>query len=568
MEIKRKYEKLLSELLKYNHSYYILNKSLVSDAEYDRSLKDLENLERKHPSLIDPNSPTQTVGSLVNYSGTHKHLKPMYSLDNVYSIEELWAYLKKVEKTSLSSLWLIEDKIDGVSVNLHYRHGLLVKAVTRGDGHFGEDVTNQAKLIEGIPHKLKGDNLPSYIEVRGEVYMELETFNTLSNKITDQYKNPRNTASGSLRLKDLNEVKNRHLKFLGYGIGIIKGHPGFNYESEIIEVLSNWGFEVGNFLNRSMHLEVEDIKRVYTKAIKDRTNKKYEVDGIVFKLLGIKEQENLGYTKRAPRWAVAFKFPSDQGESILLDIEWSVGKLGTLTPVGIIKPIILNGVTTKWVNLYNHYEMERLRLSLNAKVIVKRSADVKPKIVGVSDEGDTMIKYPITCPSCNHRLKVIDHQLTCVNNHGCKAILLGLLFHYVSKDGLSIKGLGKEVLSQLIDKKKICAFSSLYKLTVVDLTSLERVGEKLAAKILKNINLSKLAPFDKILSALSIPNLGKSKANLLSTYLNDLNSLVEANDEEILTMAGLGSKTRKSILAYRITYREELLLLDHLLKTH
>lgn len=568
MGLKKKYKKLLSELLKYNHSYYILNKSLVSDAEYDRLLKELSSLEKEYPNLIDPNSPTQTVGSLVNYSGAHKHLKPMYSLDNVYSIEELGAYLRKVEKTLSSSLWLIEDKIDGVSINLHYRHGILIKAVTRGDGHFGEDVTNQAKLIDGIPHKLKGNNHPSYIEVRGEVYMEIKTFNALNSEITSRYKNPRNTASGSLRLKDLDEVRNRHLKFLGYGIGIIKGHPGFNYEIEIIEALSSWGFEVVNFLNQSMQLEIEDIKKIYTKTIEDRPSRKYEIDGIVFKLLDIKGQEHLGFTKRAPRWAIAFKFPSDQGVTTLLDIEWSIGKLGTLTPVGIIKPIILNGVTIKRVNLYNHHEIERLRLSLNAKVTVKRSADVIPKILGVNEEGDKRIVYPITCPSCNHRLKVIDHQLTCVNTHGCKAILLGLLMHYVSKDGLFIKGLGKEILSQLIDKKKIYSFSSLYKLTMTDLTSLERVGEKLAIKILENISLSKLASFDKVLSALSIPNLGKGKAGLLSTYFNNLNSLVEADNEEILTMAGLGSKTRESILAYRITHKEELLLLDRLLKAH
>lgn len=555
--VKDQIEALRKELREHNYNYYVLDNPTISDYEFDIKLKKLQELEAKHPEFFDPNSPTHRVGGAVTKNfETVVHEHRMYSLDNSYSKEDLLDWEVRIKKIIEADLqYTCELKYDGASICLTYEHGKLVRAVTRGDGFQGDDVTANVKTIRTVPLHLKGD-FPDKFEIRGEIILPFEGFNKMNEERIEigeePYRNPRNTASGSLKLQDSAEVAKRPLECLLYNI--IGPHLGLKTQFESLEKARKWGFKVPDAarLVNSMDAVFEFIDH-WDEARRDLP---FETDGVVVKVNSLAQQEELGYTAKAPRWAMAYKFKAEQVSTVLKSISYQVGRTGAITPVANLEPVELAGTTVKRASLHNADQIEKLDIRVGDTVYVEKGGEIIPKILGVDLTKRTKDSKPthfIThCPECHTELvrQEGEAQHYCPNYTGCKPQIIGRIQHYISRKAMDIEGLGGETVALLVNAGLINNYSDLYNLTKEEVIPLERMADKSADNMIKGIEASKEIPFERVLYALGIRYVGETVAKKLAKHYKNIDALMEASEDELVNVDEIGSKIASSVVAF------------------
>jgi len=559
-DIEARIERLRREIDRHNHNYYVLNTPIIDDYEFDKKLAELERLEKENPEFYDPNSPTQRVGRDLTEGFTQRHHHfPMMSLSNTYSEDEIAAFMARIEK-ELPELgytgnvdYCCELKFDGTAISLTYENGELTRAVTRGDGTAGDDVTNNIRTIRSIPLRLQGEGFPSFMEVRGEIYMPFESFIQLNIQKADigeePFANPRNAAAGTLKLQNPVEVSRRNLDGVLYGVQ--SDRQVFTSQYHALEQLSQWGFKTSPHtrLRRSME-EVMEYIHHWDPA---RHDLPYATDGIVIKVDDFMLQRNLGSTAKAPRWAVAYKFKAEQALTKLLSIEYSVGRTGTVTPVANLEPVQLSGTTVKRASLHNADQIEILDVRIGDMVYVEKGGEIIPKITGVSLEnrqpGTQPVKFAENCPKCGTKLVKEESEARhyCPNASGCPPQIVGRIAHFVSRKAMNIDSLGEETIQMLVDKGLICNIADLYTLRTEDLTPLDRMGEKSASNIISGIEKSKEVPYNRFLFAIGIRFVGETTAKKLAAAIPSIDQLAEASTETLIAVDEVGGKIAESI---------------------
>lgn len=561
---------LREQLHEYNHAYYVLDKSLVSDFEFDQLLKELQALELAHPALYDPNSPTMRVGGSVTKNfPTVTHNQRMYSLDNTYSEEELSDWVNRIEKNYGGSIseFTCELKYDGASINMSYKNGFLVRAVTRGDGTQGDDVTQNVKTIKNVPLKLVGD-FPNEFDIRGEIVLPFEGFEQLNKKRIAQgeepYRNPRNTASGSLKLQDSGETAQRPLECFFYAIA---GDNSYATHEESLVKARSWGFCVPESLR--LVRNVEEMLSFVDHWGKERENLPFEIDGVVIKVNSIAIQEQLGFTAKSPRWAISYKFKAEQVATRLNAVSYQVGRTGAITPVANLEPVLLSGTIVKRASLHNADQIEKLNLRIGDQVYVEKGGEIIPKIVGfdASQRGsfEDVIQYIEHCPDCQTQLVRIDGEAQhyCPNELGCPTQIIGRIQHFVSRKALDIDGIGGETVGLLFHQGLIQNCADLYTLNRHQLLPLERMAEKSVDNLLAGIEESKGQPFEKVLFALGIRHVGATVAKRLAVHFGSMDKLRKATPEELLEVEEIGDKIIASLHTY-FQVEENLRIIDKL----
>jgi len=564
-DIKRQIEELREKIRYHNYRYYVLNDPEISDAQYDRLFRRLVELEQAHPELITPDSPTQRVGAepLEAFAQvTHRH--PMLSLENAFGGEELVEFdarIKRHLRQSTPIEYTAEPKIDGVAVELVYENGKLTVASTRGDGYVGEDVTPNIKTILSVPLTLmepkEGRPIPELLEVRGEVYMEVEAFEELNreriNKNLPPFANPRNAAAGSLRQLDPRVTAKRPLNIFCYGIGEVRGAT-FQTQMELMLALQQWGLRI----NRQYIKLCKNIDEAveYCEGLeKDRASFPYEIDGAVIKVNSLELQRKLGEKSRSPRWAIAFKFHPNQETTRLIRIEVQVGRTGVLTPVAHLEPVEIGGVTVKRATLHNEDEIQKKDIREGDIVLVQRAGDVIPEVVMpiVSKRTGNEKKFvmPKNCPVCGAKIvrKPGEVASRCPNPN-CPAQIKEALKHFVSKGAMNIDGLGDKLITQLIEKGLVREPADLYTLTKDDLLKLDKVADKAATNLLNAIERSKKTTLSKFIYALGIRHVGEHIASVLAQHFGDIEALAKASEEELIEIAEVGPEIAQSIVSY------------------
>jgi len=515
-----------------NNMYYKSNISSVDDRTYDLIYYELVGLERDHPELVDYDSPINIVGSdLIDGFKKIKHEIPMLSIKNVLNTNELDDWLNKCYNDAI----VVEYKIDGCSLSLIYKHGILQRACTRGDGEYGDDITENAKMIKGIPLVL---NIKDRVEVRGEVYIDNETFETLN--VNREYQNSRNLTSGSLKLHNPLEVKGRNLKFKAFQLftdnDIFYGNTS---QLDSIRLLKNFGFDT-TFLDR---IRIHHANLLCHQIYETRDQLPYRIDGIVFKVNYFKERNRFTSTSKYHNWQIAYKFPQPKVTSTLLRVVNQVGRTGIITPVAIIKPIRILDTTVERATLHNYSQIKKLGLCIGDEVIIEKGGDIIPKIIGVEKKAANRIKieYPTVCPECNGDTEFIsDKQLICTN-YDCKAKLSAKIEHFVSKHGFNINGFGTETINKLVKERLIEQLQDIFYLTVGDIQSIEGFTTYSAQKLVDSIQESKIIDFNKFIYALGIPTIGRTKAKLIAKDFNSIDNLIENYQFKLnLEVEGLG----------------------------
>ena len=557
-ELEGKINNLRDEIHNHNHEYYILDKPSISDYDFDQKLKELINLELLHPEFFDPNSPTQRIGGgLTKLFETKSHKFPMYSLENTYSKEEIKKWAARIEKslTSDSLSYTCELKYDGASVNLTYRNGKFISGVTRGDGNQGDDITLNLKTIPSIPLILKGD-YPNYFEVRAEVILPIHGFRKLNEERVKRgeppFMNPRNTASGSLKLQDSRIVSKRPLDCFAYSIVGEELKISSQYES--LKKMRSWGFKVPD--SSVISGSLSDVYNYIDKWDKDRFNLPYEIDGIVIKVNSFDHQFNLGYTAKAPRWAVAFKFNSEQIKTKLLSVEYQVGRTGAITPVANLKPVLLSGTTVKRASLHNSDQIKKFSLRLGDTVLIEKGGEIIPKIVSVDDNKrrvkKEIIKFILQCPSCGTQLIRIkgEAQHYCPNSNFCDPQNIGKIQHFVSRKAMNIDGLGNERIALFYRQKIISNIADLYSISPESLRELDGMGDRSIKKLFNSIESSKNRPFHKVLFGLGIRHVGETVALKLTNTFKSIDEIISLNIESLISVNEIGEKIAKSIVDY------------------
>ena len=564
LEIQERVKKLREEISYHDYRYYVLDDPVISDPEYDRLFNELKKLEEKYPELDDPNSPTKRVGgtALTEFK-PRAHSMPMYSLDNGFSLadwKEFLGKIKRIDPDAITSGFWVEPKMDGLAVEAIYEQGQFKAAATRGDGLIGEDITANMRTIRNLPLTLMSDDPPPYLEVRGEVIIfkkDFEKLNAEQLKKEDKvFANPRNAAAGSLRQLDPKITARRPLKFFAYGIGQVrfKNKPAWTTQEEVVIGLKSLG--IATAPEGKLCLRPDDVARYYQKILEKRNNLPFELDGIVIKINDLAMQEKLGATARAPRWALALKFPAHQGETRLLDIIVQVGRTGVLTPVAILEPITLSGARVSRATLHNENEIQAKDLRIGDIVVVQRAGDVIPEVVRPVKEKRTgnekEFHFPRTCPACNSSVARIGDEVAwrCLNI-SCPARLEQGLIHFVSKTGLDIEGLGKRWIQVLVRKGLVKSPVDLFRLKKQDLLPLERMGEKLAENMLGSIEQArKNASLRKLISALGIRLVGEQTARVLAENYKDLDELAKASVEDLQELPDIGPEVASSIVQF------------------
>lgn len=547
-----RYRELSSFLKKANDSYYKESFSLISDAEFDEKLQELESLEKKYPELKTKESLTEVIGDdLKNDFPKLKHQSPMLSISNAFNGEDVEAFVRSVQNQSEETVeWVCERKIDGVSLSLIYVDAELKTAVTRGNGIEGDVVTLNAKTILDIPHKLK-EKIPGILEVRGEVYMEKQAFLDFNEKMQLEskktFQNPRNTVSGSLKLKDPIETQKRPLRFFAYSI--VSETPSRTH-SENLELLKSIGFTPNDYwLCKSL----QEIMDIIHQVDAQRNALDYDIDGMVIKVNDLSFQNELGHTSKSPRWVIAYKFKAEQGITRVLSVEYQVGRTGALTPVANLEPVRLAGTTVKRATLHNFNEIQRLDLHILDYVYVEKSGEIIPKILRVAmDKRETLvqrIERPTLCPICNSTLQQEEIIIRCENLH-CPAMKQSLLEHFVSREAMNIESLGPSLIAQLLNTNTISKISDLYRLSAQDLLALERMADKSVNNILSAIEKSKENSLEHFLHALGIRFVGRSTALNLAKYFKNIQSLMKASEEELKLVPDVGDKIAKSLFDF------------------
>ncbi|WP_018111163.1 NAD-dependent DNA ligase LigA [Thermus igniterrae] len=555
-EAKRRVNELRDLIRYHNYRYYVLDAPEISDAEYDRLLRELEELEARFPELQSPDSPTQQVGAkpLEATFRPVRHPTRMYSLDNAFSLEELRAFEERVERALGRKgpfAYTVEHKVDGLSVNLYYEEGVLVYGATRGDGETGEEVTQNLLTIPTIPRRLTG--VPGRLEVRGEVYLPLEAFFRLNEELEEKgeriFKNPRNAAAGSLRQKDPRITAQRGLRATFYALGLGLEEAGPKTQYDLLLWLREKGFPVEHGFARAEG--VEGVEAVYQDWLERRRQLPYEADGVVVKLDELALWRELGYTARAPRFAIAYKFPAEEKETRLLEVVFQVGRTGRITPVGLLEPVLLEGSEVSRVTLHNESYLEELDLRVGDWVLVHKAGGVIPEVLRVLKERRTgeerPIRWPERCPECGFRL-VQEGKVHRCPNPLCPAKRFEAIRHYASRKAMDIQGLGEKLIEKLLEKGLVRDVADLYRLRKEDLVGLERMGEKSAQNLLQQIEASKHRGLERLLYALGLPGVGEVLARNLAGRFGTMDRLLGASLEELLEVEEVGELTARAIL--------------------
>jgi len=557
MTIEEQIQKLRKELSEHNYNYYVLDSPTISDYEFDLKLQELQSLEAKYPEFYDANSPTQRVGGEVTKSfETVPHEFRMYSLDNSYSKEDLNDWETRIKKLIDGDIqYTCELKYDGASISLTYENGLLVRALTRGDGFQGDDVTANVKTIKSVPLKLKGD-FPQKFDIRGEIVLPFEGFHKMNEERIEigeePYRNPRNTASGSLKLQDSAEVARRPLDCLLYHL--IGTNLGVQTHFESLEKARQWGFKVPNAAKSLSSLnEVFEFINYWDTH---RHDLPYETDGVVIKVNSLAQQEELGYTAKSPRWAMAYKFKAEQVSTKLNSISYQVGRTGAITPVANLEPVELAGTIVKRASLHNADQIEKLDIRVGDEVFVEKGGEIIPKIIAVdlnkrkSDSKQTV--YITHCPECQTALvrQEGEAQHYCPNYNGCKPQIIGRIQHFISRKAMDIEGLGGETVALLVNAGLINNYSDLYELTKEQVIPLERMAEKSADNLVEGINKSKSIPFERVLYALGIRYVGETVAKKLAKHYKSIEALSIATQNELIEVDEIGVKIAESVQAF------------------
>ncbi|WP_223551795.1 NAD-dependent DNA ligase LigA [Aestuariivivens sp. NBU2969] len=568
--IKQHIEKLREELRQHNYNYYVLDHATISDYEFDIRLKELQELEAKHPEFFDANSPTQRVGGEVTKNfETIVHEHRMYSLDNSYSKEDLLDWEKRIKKIVDDDIqYTCELKYDGASISLTYENGILVRAVTRGDGFQGDNVTANVKTIKSVPLQLKGDFPPKF-NIRGEIVLPFEGFNKMNEERIEigeePYRNPRNTASGSLKLQDSAEVAKRPLECLLYNL--TGNNLDIKTQFESLEKARQWGFKVPNAAKLTHSIdEVIDFVDYWNEK---RHTLPYETDGVVIKVNNLQQQEELGYTAKAPRWAMAYKFKAEQVSTRLNSITYQVGRTGAITPVANLEPVELAGTTVKRASLHNADQIEKLDIRVGDEVYVEKGGEIIPKILGVDltkrPINSEATKYITNCPECFTELvrEEGEAQHYCPNYNGCKPQIIGRIQHFISRKAMDIEGLGGETVAMLVNEGLIANYSDLYELTKDQVVPLERMAEKSADNLINGIEASKAIPFERVLYALGVRYVGETVAKKLARHYKSIDALAKASEDDLINVDEIGKKIAKSVLTFFSTL-ENIIIINRL----
>ena len=555
-ETEQRIAELRQLLHEYGHAYYVLDKPLVPDATYDELMQELIALEEANPSLIAPDSPTQRVGGAV-LEGFKKvtHRYPMLSLSNAFGEEDLRDFDRKIRQAIGDQFsYVCELKIDGLAISLRYEEGRFVQGATRGDGSVGEDITANLRTIRAIPLRLKE---PVTIEVRGEAYMPKKSFESLNaaraEKGEELFANPRNAAAGSLRQLDPKVAASRNLSMFIYAIGGDGEAYGIDSHAEMLDYLADLGFPSNR--ERQACATIEEVMAFINKWTEERPNLPYEIDGIVIKVNRFAHQDELGFTAKSPRWAIAYKFPAEEVTTKLLDIELTVGRTGVITPTAILTPVQVAGTTVSRASLHNEDLIKEKDIRIGDTVIVRKAGDIIPQVVGVilaeRPEGTTPYEYPKACPVCGGDVVRIegDVALRCVNPT-CSAQIAEGIKHFVSRNAMNVDGLGEKVVEQLLRAGYIANVADLYLLRVEQLVKLERMGEKSATNLVEALEKSKDNSLERLLFGLGIRHVGEKAAKILAAEYETMDALMQANEADLTNIHEIGDKMAESIVAY------------------
>ncbi|MCD8406091.1 NAD-dependent DNA ligase LigA [Tenacibaculum dicentrarchi] len=558
MNIQQTIQALRDELNQHNYNYYVLDNATISDYDFDIKLKELANLESEHPQYFDANSPTQRVGGEITKNfDTVTHKNRMYSLDNSYSKDDLLDWEKRLQKMLGTDEieYTCELKYDGASINLTFENGKFIKAVTRGDGFQGDEVTANIRTIKSIPLQVNKSFLSDF-EMRGEIILPLEGFHKMNQERLkndeEPYKNPRNTASGSLKLQDSAEVSKRPLDCLLYQV--VTEDRTYKTHFEILENARNIGFKVPKTI--TLVNSIDAVFEFINHWDIERHNLPYETDGIVVKVNNLQQQEELGYTSKAPRWAIAYKFKAEQVSTVLHEISYQVGRTGAITPVANLEPVQLAGTIVKRASLHNADQIEKLDIRINDTVFVEKGGEIIPKIIAVdlskrpADSEPT--KYATNCPECDTELvrSEGDAKHYCPNEFGCAPQITGRIQHFISRKAMDIDGLGGETVDLLRKEGLIKNYADLYDLKTEQIIPLERMAEKSAQNIIAGIEKSKEIPFEKVLFALGIRFVGETVAKKLAKYFKSIDKLMTADLETLISVDEIGDRIAESITEF------------------
>ena len=558
-DFKARIDQLVAELNAHNHRYYVLAEPEISDREFDRLLRELQDLESAHPELKRPDSPTQRVGGTVTKEFPNfTHVRPMLSLQNTYSREEVEDWHTQILKLADGEnfTYLVQHKYDGVSLSLHYDQGNLTRGVTRGDGVQGDEITANAKTIPTVPLAIPAADLPTNFEVRGEVLMHNDAFQQLNEQRAAAGEatlmNPRNATSGTLKMQDSAIVAQRPLTFYAYWLGAEEGLPPQDGAQQ--QLLADWGFKA------NQHVQVcQNIDQVFDYINhweQERHQLPYEIDGIVIKINEVAQREVIGSTSKFPRWAIAFKYQAEQAETQLQKVTFQVGRTGAVTPVANLEPVLLAGTTVKRASLYNADELERLDLHEGDWVKVAKGGEIIPKVIEVIPSkrlsGARKVTFTPTCPECGTPLLRNEGEVNyfCPNEASCPPQLKGKIEHFAARKAMNIDGLGSEIIAQLVEAGKIQHYADLYDLKFADVVNLERFAEKSAQNLIDAIQATKEIPFHKVLFALGIRFVGETVAKKLTKAFQNIDALMAADQEAIVAVHEIGERIATSVVNF------------------
>jgi DNA ligase (NAD+) len=553
-QVRAEYEQLKDELNQHNHRYYVLDEPTIPDSEYDRSMRRLQDIEQQHPELLSDDSPSQRVGgaALPSFSQV-SHAVPMLSLDNAFSEEELEAFDRRISdrlnyKDDQQIDLVCEPKLDGVAVSLLYSQGLLVRGATRGDGKVGEDITANVRTINSIPLRLNGDGIPELLEVRGEIYLPRDGFDKINAaaiaKGDKPFVNPRNAAAGSLRQLDSKITASRPLEMCAYSVGQFQGGETPDSHLNMLKALGSWGFKINTYVEAVQGIAA--CEAYYERMQERRDQLPYDIDGIVYKVNDLALQQRLGFVAKAPRWAIARKFPAQEEMTQLVDVEFQVGRTGALTPVARLAPVFVGGVTVSNATLHNGDEIARLGLCIGDTVIIRRAGDVIPKVAAVvldrRPENAQPIVFPENCPVCQSSVRRVEGEAVarCSGGLFCGAQSKEAIKHFASRKAMDIDGLGDKLVELLVDRGLIYSPADLYELSATKIADLERMGEKSAQNLIDSIAVSRQTTLAKFLFALGIREVGEATGQTLARNFGSLEAIIEAEQDALLEVDDIG----------------------------
>lgn len=582
LEAKIRIDKLVADIQQHNHLYYTLSSPAISDYEFDMMLKELEQLEAAFPHLANPDSPTQKVGGgITNEFITVKHKYPMMSLGNTYSVEELKEFDARVKKglAGADVSYVCELKFDGLAIGITYQQGKLVRAVTRGDGIQGDDVTLNVKTIKTIPHVLKPGNYPDEFEIRGEIFMHRATFERLNEAYRKEleakgydeseikerlYKNPRNFASGTLKMKESKEVAKRPLD--AYLYFVYSENPIADNHYDSLKQAANWGFQVSTHTRLCQSLE--EVIAYIQEYENKRDQLSFEIDGVVIKVNNYRQQEDLGFTAKVPRWAISYKYKAQSAQTLLKKVTYQVGRTGAITPVANLEPVLLAGTTVKRASLYNADEIDRLDLHENDTVFVEKGGEIIPKITGVLLDSRkpyaVKIQYATNCPECGTALVRKEGEAVhyCPNEEGCAPQLIGKIEHFIGRKAMNIDSLGGKTIEGLYRRGLIANYVDLYTLTYEKLIGIDiateedgdikkrTLQEKTVNNIIAGIEASKQVPFERVLFSLGIRMVGETVAKKLAKHFGNIDALMQADSESLINVSEIGDKIAEQVIRF------------------